>query len=224
MSARRRRFVAAALAFGILIAVAASQRAEAPPRHLFRITLGLTDERPNEWDGQVMVEGREVADLKGWRFQEKDAVAGTGGWKCRTRLNIAPGARYPLVPADGKPTPPPQRPWPNGVLLTVRGNAPAVTVTLKQGEVKFRADDVTLGAPKTFLDGALRVERLPAVHVLRPAAPPRTEGAVQDDYPAFWVRYRTNKHYLAWVAYRERKERVLLAERDGPDGAWSEPV
>jgi hypothetical protein len=224
MSARRRRFLGAVIAFVVLVAVAASQRAEAPPRHLFQVTLGLTDARPTDWDGRVTVEGGEVADLKGWRFQEKDAVEGTGGWKCRTRLAVAPGARFPLAPAEGKAPPPPQRPWPNGVLLTVRGSAPTVTLTLKQGEVKFRADEVTLGAPKTFLDGGVRVERLPAVHVLRPAAPPRAEAPVQDDYPAFWVRYRTNKHYLAWVAYRERKDRVLLAERDGPDGAWSEPV
>jgi hypothetical protein len=197
MSARRRRFVAAVLTLGVLVAVAASQRAEAPPRQLFRVTLGLTDERPTEWDGQMTVEGGEVADLKGWRFQEKDAVTGTAGWKCRTRLAIAPGARYPLAPADGKAPAPPQRPWPNGVLLTVRGNAPTVTVTLKQGEVRFRADEVTLGSPKTFLDGRVRVERLPVTSVLRPAAPPRAEAPVQDDYPAFWVRYRTNKHYLA---------------------------
>lgn len=46
---------------------------------------------------------------------------------------------------------------------------------------------------------------------------------MQDDYPAFWVRYKTGKQYLAWVAYRQQKDRVLLVERDGPDGAWSEP-
>ena len=47
---------------------------------------------------------------------------------------------------------------------------------------------------------------------------------MQDDYPAFWVRYKTRKHYLAWVAYQNAKDRVLLATRDGPDGKWSEPI
>src|SRR5262249_46390054 len=84
--------------------------------------------------------------------------------------------------------------------------------------------DVLLGEPKAYLDSRVRVERLPLTGVLRPAAPPRTERAVQDDYPAFWIRYRTNKHYLAWVAYQKEKDRVLLVERDGPDGTWSEPI
>src|SRR6516165_7214405 len=98
------------------LAVAASQSAEAPPRHLFQITLGLKDARPTDWSGQAVVDGGEVADLKGWRFQPKDAVEGRA-WKCRTRIAIAPLARYPLTPADGKAPQAPQRPWPNGVLL-----------------------------------------------------------------------------------------------------------
>ena len=81
-----------------------------------------------------------------------------------------------------------------------------------------------LGEPKNYLSSSVRVERLPAESLLRPAAPPRTENAVQDDYPAFWVRYQTGKQYLAWVAYQKEKDRVLLVERDGPEGKWSEPI
>src|SRR5262249_13315095 len=81
-----------------------------------------------------------------------------------------------------------------------------------------------LGEPKNFLDGSVRVERLPVESPLRPAAPPNTPNAVQDDYPAFWVRYKTGKHYLAWVEYAREKDRVLLVERDGPEGTWSEPM
>ena len=99
-----------------------------------------------------------------------------------------------------------------------------MTLTLPAGDVKFAAGDVPLGEPKSFLDGQVRVERLPATSVLRPPAEPKAEDAVQDDYPAFWVRYKTGKHYLAWVAYQKEKDRVLLAERDGPDGDWSAPV
>jgi hypothetical protein len=83
---------------------------------------------------------------------------------------------------------------------------------------------VPLGEPKLFLDGQVRVERLPSSTVLRAPAPPKTEDPVQDDYPAFWVRYKTKKQYFAWLAYQREKDRVLLAERDGPDGAWSSPL
>src|SRR5439155_6326193 len=129
--------------------------------------------------------------LTGWRFEEKDAVEGTTKWTCKTRNFIAPGERYPLDPAAGKPTPPPEQPWPNGVVLTVRGADPTVTLTLPGGAVKFTAGDVALGQPKTFLDGQVRVERLPATSVLRPAAEAKDPAPVQDDYPAFWVHYKS---------------------------------
>ena len=118
---------------------------------------------------------------------------------------------------------PPKQPWLNGVTLTVRGESPVLTITLPAGTIKFKSEEVPLGEAKIYLNDRVRVERLPQTSVLRPAAAPRAENPVQDDYPAFWVRYKTGKQYLAWVAYRQQKDRVLLVERDGPDGAWSEP-
>ena len=42
-------------------------------------------------------------------------------WTCKTRNYIKPGDSFPLESATGKTAPPPQQPWPNGVVLTVRG-------------------------------------------------------------------------------------------------------
>ncbi len=224
MSPRIRRLAAAGLAGAVLLTLLVASRPAEPPVASFRIVLGLNDKMPSDWSGQAAVAGGEVVTLQGWRFEEKDAVDGATKWTCRTRDSIAPGERYPLDPAEGKPKPPPQEPWPNGVVLTVRGAGPTVTLTLPPGEVKFTADDVPLGRPKTFLDGRVRVERLPAVSVMRPPAEPKAVAPVQDDYPAFWVHYKTGKQTMAWVAYQNEKDRVLLAERDGPDGDWSAPV
>jgi hypothetical protein len=206
-----------------MIAVAASQKPADSSRHLFRVTLGLKDQQPSDWSGQVAATGGEVVALAGWRFEEKDAVEGVQGWKCRTHKLIARGERYPLARPTGAPPTAPETPWPNGVTLTVRGDAPTVAITLKAGEVKFKSDEVLLGEPRMFLDGQVQVERLPAANIVRPPAPMKAENPVQDDYPAFWVRYKTGKQYLAWVAYRQEKDRVLLVERDGPGGAWTEP-
>src|SRR5262249_56820204 len=129
--------------------------------------------------------------------------------------------------ADGKPKGKADEiPWPNGIHLAVKGAAPLVSLKLPQGEVKFAAADVRLGEPKTFLDGQVRVERLPAVSAPRPAAPfkPKLPSPPQGDYPAFWVRYKTGKHYLAWVSYHKENDRVLLAQRDGPGRKRSDPV
>jgi hypothetical protein len=223
MSVYIRRAVVAFVAVVLMVVVAASQKQTEPPQHLFRITFGLKDRKPTDWSGKVDIASGEVVSITGWRFEEKDTVDGAHGWKCRTHENIAPGKRFPLEDAAGNRAPAPQEPWANGVTLAVRGEAPALTVAFPAGEIRFRSDEIPLGEPKLYLHGQVRVERLPQTSVLRPAAAPKTPNAVQDDYPAFWVRYRTGKHYLAWVAYRQERDRVLLVERDGPDGAWSEP-
>jgi hypothetical protein len=217
-----RRLVLALLAVALMVAAALAMRSADLPQHTFRVTLGLLDKEPSAWDGSVAVKDGEVTELTGWRFEEKDAVQGTSGWKCGTHEYIAPEQRFPLTPASGKPETPPQKPWPNGITLTVRGAAPTITLTLPQGEVPFAAAAVRLGEPKTFLAGQVRVERLPQTTELRPAG--KGPSAVQDDYPAFWVRYKTGKQYLAWVAYHAEKDRVLMVERDGPDGKWSDPL
>ena len=223
MSARIRHYAVALVVAVLMIAVAASQKQSEAPRHLFRITFGLTDKKATDWSGKVEISGGQIASLTGWRFEEMDAVDGVQGWKCRTHVNIASGERFPIEDALGQRKPVPQQPWPNGVTLSVRGDAPALTIAFPAGEIKFKSDEISLGEPRTYLDGGVRVERLPETSVLRPAAAPKAANSVQDDYPAFWVRYKTGKQYLAWVAYRQEKDRVLLAERDGPDGAWSQP-
>ena len=224
MSPRFRRLAAAGLAGAVLLTLVVASRPADPPVASFRVILGINDKTPTDWSGQVAVTGGEALALTGWRFEAKDAIDGATRWKCRTRDFIVPGDSYPLDPAIGRPKPPPQEPWPNGVILTVRGAGPTVTLTLPPGEVKFTADEVPLGRPKTYLKGRVRVERLPAVSVLRPPAPPRAPTPREDDYPAFWVRYKTGKQYLAWVAYHQEKDRVLLVERDGPNGDWSKPI
>ncbi len=224
MSPRKRRLAAALVAAAVVVAVVAAYRPADPPTTSFRVVLGLKDKEPTDWSGNVAVADGETVDLKGWRFEEMDAVDGASKWTCKTRNYIKPGDSFPLDPAAGKPPPAPQEPWPNGVVLTVRGADPALTLTLPAGEVKFTAGDVQLGQPKTFLDGRVRVERLPQTSILRPAADPKDPAPVQDDYPAFWVRYKTGKQYMAWVAYQKENDRVLLVERDGAEGAWSQPI
>jgi hypothetical protein len=219
---RHRRLAGALLAIFVMIAAAAMHQNQ-PPLHHFRIILGLKDREPTDWSGQLAIDGGEVTHLAGWRFEDKDAVQGTTSWKCRTHNSIARDQRYPIVPASGQAREPAVEPWPNGLTLTVRGAAPRVTLSLPKGEVKFEAKDLLLGDRKSFLDGQVYIERLPQTTILRPM-PPKGVEAVQDDYPAFWVRYKTGKHYLAWVAYVEEKDRVLLVERDGGDGKWSEPM
>ncbi len=208
----------------LAVAVGLAVQPPQPPLWTVHVLLGVNDQKPTDWSGKVEAAGGQVMAIEGWHFEDKDKVLGTTGWQCRTRDYVAFGARAPVQLANGKPRVKEQvRPWPNGVTITVRGDGPVLTLKLAQGEVSVNAPQLLTGQPLTALDGRVLVERMPQTSLVRPAAKPPTEGAVQDDYPAFWVHYKSGKQYLAWVAYHKEKDRVLLAERDGPDGAWSEP-
>jgi hypothetical protein len=223
-STSRRVIVLGLTATVVAVAVAVAVQPARSPVWTFRVQLGVNDTKTTDWSGTVEVAGGEVMHIEAWRFEAEDKVDGTTGWKCHTRDYITPGKRSPVQLADGTPRfKEPQQPWPNGVTITLKGDAPRVTLKLAQGDVKFDAAQVVSGEPMAALGGRVIVERMPQTLVLRPAAGLKTEGALQDDYPAFWVHYKSGKQYLAWVAYQKEKDRVLLAQRDGPDGAWSEP-
>jgi hypothetical protein len=225
MSTSRRRLLLAGFALGVMLVSALARQERPVSLATFRVVLGLGDKQPADWSGQVMVEGGEATALSGWRFAPGDAVKGTVAWKCRTQNEIAPLERYPVQNSQGKPKGKAKlAPMPNGIHITVKGEAPVLTLKLLKGTVTFAARDIRLGEPKYFLDAAVQVQRLPDTVLVREAAPPDSADPVQDDYPAFWVHYKTNKHFLAWVAYQKEKDRVLLAERDGPEGAWSKPL
>jgi len=76
MSPRIRRYALALAVVVLMIAVAASQKQAEPPRHLFRITLGLKDKKATDWSGQVAIEGGEVTALTGRRLEGMDAIDG----------------------------------------------------------------------------------------------------------------------------------------------------
>jgi hypothetical protein len=224
LSNRTHRVFCAVAALTVLVATGLGMRREAPPSHAFRVVFGLRDSETTDWSGRISVSGGEAASLEGWRFEGNDAVDGNAGWHCRTRKSIALESHYALPPSSGKADTPPQRIWPAGVTCSVRGTDPEVTVVLQKGEVKFRSSEVSLGEPRTFLAGQVRVERLPMVSIPRAPAPPSTINPTQDDYPALWVDGRTNKQYLAWVAYRKEADCVLSSQRDGPEDSWGIPV
>ncbi len=220
-----RRLCLATFVLTVMVGVTAVRSGQELRTHYFRILVGLEDKQPADWNGEITVTGGKLESLVGWHFEEKDNVTGAS-WSCKTRSNIAPLQRYPIQDFAGKPKAKAELAiWPNGVQLAIKGETPAVTVKLGQGTFTFRAKDMLTGQPETFLAGQVRVERVPALSLARPAAPFEAAGsAPQDDYPALSVDPATGKQLLAWVSYHNAKTRVLLARRDGPNDPWSEPL
>src|SRR6516165_2391450 len=154
MSVLRKRVSKLALTALILAAAFAFafQRSE-PPVWTFRVVLGIDDKKPTDWSGKIEVVGGDVVAIEGWRFEGKDQVDAKTGWTCQTRDYIAFGQRSPVQLADGKPrVKEPLQPWPNGVTLTIQGNAPKVSLKLAQGDVKFDATQIKTGEALSALD------------------------------------------------------------------------
>jgi hypothetical protein len=217
-----RRLAITVAASLLMLALAAATRRPEPPRQTFRIVFGLKDKNPTNWSGHLSISGGEITSLIGWHFGDQDVVHGTNSWTCRTREQIASEHRYPLLPASGKPRPVDLQPWPVGITVTIQGDSPTITLSVPTVELRFSAQRIALGQPLTW--DAVRIERLPESSEPRPPSPASASYPVQDDYPALWIDRQTSKQYLAWVAYQNGADRVLLAQRAGSHGAWSQPL
>ncbi|MEX2262860.1 MAG: DUF3604 domain-containing protein [Bryobacteraceae bacterium] len=182
-------------------------------RQTVLITMGLGAKSVEPWDGTARVTGGTLTLTEGRHFSADDAVTGPGAWKCVTRRDeVAPFAdiHYTEMRPGSRPDVLFQ---PVGVFLTVDNAASArVSITTKQGSFDFSATEIS-GEPKVFLNGR-------AAASLAPAAQALSSVQYEDDEPSI-AAGPNGGLAVAWVAYRERADRVLL--RTLSSGSWSAP-
>src|SRR5579884_142243 len=224
MEPRRRRLVLAAVTMLIMLAVAAAVQPRRTPEYTFRITLCWHDQQPTVWNGRITVDGGEVTALAGWRFQGRDRILGADSWICQTHNLIAPEHTYPVTKPHENPRATLQQPWACGLTVTVRGTQPSITLSLRQGTVRFAATEIALGEPRLYLGDHVIVQKLPNFSIVRPPAPANAVHPYEDDYPSLWVDAVGGRQAIAWVAYQDSGDRILLTERRGPEAPWSEPI
>ena len=226
MSLFRSRPVKAGLVVVVLLIAVAAMQQESQQIYTVRIVFGLKDQTPTDWNGSLTVFGKgEIVSIEGWQFERPDKVIGVTGWKAKTRNFIAYGKRFPVQLASGKPRYKAEfQPRAKGVIVRVKGSRKiGIRLKLRKTDLLFTPADLKLGQPLSTMKENVRIERVPDYSPIREAAPPATPNAPQDDFPSIWVDWKSGKHYLAWVTYQKEKDRVFLAERDGPHGKWSEP-
>ena len=164
------------------------------------------------WDGSLEVTGGELVELEGREFLAADSIA-PPSWKCATRADaVEPYAdiHYTEVRPGSKP---PVLYHPVGVYASMRAAGGArVSVRTVQGVFAFPLGDIG-GEPREFLDGRVTVARVPVAEKL-------SDAAYQHDEPAI-AALPDGGLAAAWVAYRNRADRVLLRVFDGR--AWSPP-
>jgi hypothetical protein len=215
-----------AAAMGVVLSLAAI----APPARAavsVRLQLGVGDTAATRWDGDVTARGARIAALEPWRFEDGDAISAGNHWKASTRrIRIFLGDRFP------------KRPFvPNGVVVTLDGETAGteLNVHTAQGDFTVRLSDIPYGTAKSFLDGKVEADRVPATARL-------TSNADEQDYPAA----AAGKDGSVWLAYMEFKHNPKhnrirttakvtddLTAKTGGDqvwlqhyasGAWSAPV
>src|SRR4051794_36126153 len=81
MSRLHRRVIALTLTIAVVtVAVVLAAQRDTPRTWTFRVKLGAGDAQPTSWSGTATVDGGEVVQLAGWRFEGDDKVNGTAGW------------------------------------------------------------------------------------------------------------------------------------------------
>jgi len=195
----------------------APQARPAVPGPTFLITLGKNAQSEERWDGSVRVAGARVQSLEGRHFSGGDRIIEPGRWTCSTRRDqVAPYAdiHYTEMRPGSQP---PVLFHPVGVWLTLEpfpGGEGGIRVTVETGQGSFEFAAQQIGdAPVEFLGGRATVQRSPAAVKL-------TEEIYDDDEPSL-VAHRDGSLSVAWVAYRDRADRVLV--RTLRQGVWSPP-
>jgi hypothetical protein len=184
------------------------------PRQTVLLTLGQKAVGVERWDGSISVEGGSVVELEGRQFQKDDSVSGVSGWKTATRKDaIVPYADIHYT--ELRPGAIPEVFYrATGVYATLRSTgAERVSVRTAQGNFDFRPNEIGL-QPTPFLNGRVLVQLVPSPWKLS------TE-ETQDDEPAI-AALPNGSAAVAWIAYRNRADRVLLRS-NSPAGDWTAP-
>src|SRR5262245_58300019 len=123
-------------------------------RHIFRITVGLTEREARDWNGTVEVSGGEVIRVEGHRFGPKDNVSRAGSFRFTTEVaNFEDQLRktHPYGQTDFD-SPEARRVVPQGLIVEVSGlSSTRVRFASDAGTFDFETGRVGLRNPLSVL-------------------------------------------------------------------------
>ncbi|MBL8178348.1 MAG: hypothetical protein JNK48_26970 [Bryobacterales bacterium] len=163
------------------------------------VLMGVGDAKAAEWNGSVRVEGGELLEMEGYRFELPDRMLPQGGWRMTTnveRVTRVQGREQKLLP--------------KGVLL--RGTGQRVAVSTAQGDCVAEPFPMTPGEPLRCLGGRMEVHRVPAATDLS-----GTE-LRQHDFPSIGAGV-DGSLWATWLSYHDRQEELNF--RRFSKGRWT---
>ncbi|HUG80100.1 MAG TPA: hypothetical protein VML01_00445 [Bryobacterales bacterium] len=171
----------------------------------FRVRFGLTDEAPRAWDGQLTVERGEILGLRNWSPHPADEIIGTSGWRLATR----PGANYSRrVYQWEDPRGTEQYVTIPGLIVDVSiVSSTRIGFTTAHGDFEVWPHELQAGAPMRLLNGAVEVDRVPPAERV-------SSGSADSDF-ATVLGGADGEMWAAWVAYRDKSNRVEARRFDG---------
>ena len=176
------------------------------------VSLGEEAKSVEAWDGSVRVSGGTLVRIEERHFMQSDRLQGDSGWRASTRqeqIGGFPRVNYnEMSPAELPPT----QFSPVGVFAVLSDSESAsLRVRTKQGSIDFRVSDLA-GGPMPFLGGR-------AIAGLTPTVERLSTDEYEDDEPTV-AQVQEGVPAVAWVAYKERADRVMVRIRSG--STWGE--
>ncbi|HEY2931522.1 MAG TPA: DUF3604 domain-containing protein [Acidobacteriota bacterium] len=208
------RFVAAGVAIPPVAEAVAQPFDVASVPLTLKITFGLQDAEPADWDGVAHLDRGEFLDIQGWVFDGIEQVhLPTVSWQVKSKAANFDTSRN----AGGEPEAgggprrnrygsSPTRPV--GVWLQLRAPADAtLTVNTVKGEFRTALSSISDRQPTLVLSGRASIERAAALHI------PVTQTAAQEDYPSIAAGPNGRLH-AAWISYQQGGDQVLFSSLD----------
>jgi hypothetical protein len=143
-----------------------------------RVVFGLTDTAPSRWDGTVKLDSGTVTAIQGVRFGPEDSTDYSTSWKAGTR---AQGQTDNVLE--------------NGVIITAQAKPDSRwSIHTERGDFSFTLQDVFWGDRRSFLDGAVEIERVPPTTQLTPSDDDEDFPAIAKSGDDIWVSYVRFSH------------------------------
>jgi hypothetical protein len=187
---------------------------------LLKLTFGLEDKEPSDWNGIAHLDKGHFLDIQGWVFDGTEQVHGpTVSWQVKSKManfdtshergsetGEVGGARRTRY--GSSPT------RPAGLWLQLKAPADAtLAINTVKGDFKIPLAKIPARGPMLVLENRVSLER--AATVL-----PVAQSAAQEDYPSLAV-VPGGRLYASWIAYQEGSDQVLFSSWE--NNGWLAP-